>query len=301
MSAGSIEEYRAEQADWEVDERPEVDGIKPGLHFDLPNDDYHALTDWWSSTQLKKALPEHYQPGGSSEALSFGSLVHSVVLEPDSLDQYVPADADVIGIKADGTRAENPTMTKAWKSFVVEAEQDGKTVIAQADWDKAHRMRDSIAAHPVAASLLFDCDGTNEESAFWVDRAGIRHKARFDRRIPGAIIDLKTTSAKPGLRSLVRACIDYGYDLSAAHYLAVAAGLGLDASEFVHVWVGKVEPYRVTVTDLDPLFIQRGQVLRDLALERAQHRAEPYEGATDRLTLICPEWALPFDDEMEIA
>jgi hypothetical protein len=57
----------------------------------------------------------------------------------------------------------------------------------------------------------------------------------------------------------------------------------------------------VTVTELDELFIMRGRHLRDLALERAHNQAEPYEGASGRLTLLCPEWALPYDDEMEIA
>src|SRR5690606_29045840 len=113
--------------------------ITPGLH-DMSNEAYHALTDWASSSQLKALLPEQYKTGGSQEALDFGTLFHTAVLEPDDLAGYVALDAEKIGLKADGTPAQNPTMTQAWKRAVAEAEQDGKRVIAQADLDKALAM-----------------------------------------------------------------------------------------------------------------------------------------------------------------
>lgn len=271
-----------------------------GLHDDVPNDVYHAQTDWYGSTQLKTFLPEEYRPftGDTSPALAFGTLVHEVVLEPDQIGRYEPMDAAVIGVKSDGTPAQNPLMTTAWKRAVAEVEADGRTPVAQDDWDRAHAMRDALAAHPEAGPLLFGPGGTREESAFYVDLLGRRHKARFDRRIPGAIIDLKTTSAQPGAHSLGKAVVSYGYELAAAHYLEVAQGLGCDVDTFLHVWVEKVAPYRVTVTELDSYFLMRGLQLRDLALNRAHGLAEPYDGATGRLLLACPGWASPDDEEM---
>ena len=87
--------------------------IEPGLRTDLSNDEYHGLTEWLSSSQLKAALPEHYtKPAGDSPALAFGTFFHSLVLEPDTVsDLYVPLDAEKIGVKADGSPAQNPTMT----------------------------------------------------------------------------------------------------------------------------------------------------------------------------------------------
>src|SRR5690606_10954800 len=196
-----------------------------------------------------------------------------------------------IGVKADGTPAANPLMTAAWKRAAAEVETDGYTVIAKADLDRATAMVDAIHDHPVAHGLLFSDDGVSEESAFWVDGNGVQHKARFDRRIPGAIIDVKTTSAQPGAHSLTGAVLNYGYDVAAAHYLTVAVGLGLDVTDFIHVWVSKAAPYRVTVTELDHFFLQRGRELRSLALERAVGDADPYEGATERLLLTPPMWA----------
>lgn len=263
-----------------------------GLHPGLANDIYHAQTEWWSSTQLKRFWPEHYKAfSGNTDALAFGTLFHEVVLEPDNLDHYAVLDAEAIGVKSDGTPAANPLMTAAWKKAVAEAEQDDKTVVAQADWDRAQRMRDALMAHDTAPGLIWGSEGANEESAFWIDGDGRQHKARFDRRIPGAVIDLKSTSAKPGSDSLSRACIDYGYELSAAHYLAVAEGLALDVEAFVHVWVEKVEPFRVTVSDLPADFIARGHYLRDHALMRAAQQIDAYEGATGFITLELPRWA----------
>ena len=262
---------------------------EPGI-YEMSNKDYHSQAAWASSTGLKALLPERYKAGGSTEALGFGTLFHTAVLEPDNLAEYVALDAEKIGLKSDGTPALNPTMTAAWKRAVAEAEADGRTVIAQADLDLALRMRDAVYAHDTAGNLLRDIAGTYEESAF-AEVDGVPCRARFDKRIPGALLDLKSTSAKPGRESLTRAIVDYGYDLSAAHYLAVADALGLDAQAFALIFASKAEPYYVTVVDLDDSFLARGRALRAQAIERSQQRAEPYDGATGYLTLPCPKWA----------
>lgn len=280
--------------------------ITPGIRHDLDNDTYHGLTDWLSSTQLKAALPERYQPGGSQAALTFGSLFHAVVLEPDTLTNVTVLDAAAIAGNnpKTGKPYDAPHMTARYKAAVAEAEQDGLTVVTREDWDKAHAMRDAVVAHPEAGPLIYHDDAAYEESAFAIDDNGVKHKARFDCRIPGRIVDLKSTAAKPGADSLTRTVIDYGYDVSAAHYLAVAELLDLDATAFTLVFVTKTAPYRVTVADLDDLLLYRGHDLRNTAIQRlTQVDAEPYEGATGRLTLTCPPWAFPtdYDDEMEIA
>lgn len=266
----------------------------PGLYDDVKNEDYHAETDWASSTQLKLLLPEQFKAGGSPEALAFGNLFHTVVLEPDRVaSDYVALDAEKIGLKADGTPAQNPTATTAWKTAVSEAEKDGKIVVAQADMDRAYAMRDAILKHDTAPQLLFTGAGRSEVSAYAVDAQGNQHKARFDKLIPGAVVDLKSTSAKPGEDAIARAIIDYGYDLSAVHYLEVAQMLGLDVTTFAFVFVGKEPPYHVTVCDLDEAFLARGRALRDKAIARLLDPTEPsYQGATGFLTIYAPEWAL---------
>lgn len=268
---------------------------EPGIH-EMSNADYHAETDWLSSSMLKALLPERYKVGGSTEALEFGTLFHTAVLEPDDLDEYVALDAAKIGLKADGTVAANPTMTVAWKRAVAEAEQDGRKVIAQADLDQALAMREAVERHDVAAELLFHRPGTVEESAF-AEVDGVPCRARFDRRIPGVAIDLKSTSARPGPDSLARTVADYGYDLSAAHYLAVAEALNLDVQAFALVFVAKEPPHRVTVADLAGEWLTRGEALRQEAIRRhIDPTADPYPGARGFLTLPCPAWAVIRED-----
>lgn len=201
----------------------------PGFYDHLSNEDYHA-DDSISSTYLKGFLPEQFKSGaGNPEALTFGTLVHTAVLEPDNLDEYKVLDPYVIGVKADGTTASNPTSTAAWKRAVIDAEQENRTVITPAEWDRAHRMVDSLRKHGEARELLFETPGRNEVSAFAVDENGHRVRARFDRLLAGVGVDLKTTLAKPGERSLTKVVTDYLYDLSAAHYVDTAELLGDDS------------------------------------------------------------------------
>ena len=259
---------------------------------DMPNEAYHAEAEHLSSTRIKKALPEHYRDGDlNTAALDFGTLVHTVVLEPETLDQYTVLDAAKIGVKSDGTPAQSPTMTAAWKRAVAEANEVGLTVVAQADWDKAHRMAEAAKAHPEARELLYGSEGESEVSAFATDENGLKVKARFDRLNPGAIVDLKTTGARAGAASLRSVVANFLYDLSAYHYLEVARLCELDVDTFWFVFVSKDDKPLVTVAHLSDAFLERGRDLRSLALDRINGDAEPYEGATGRLTLHPPGWA----------
>ncbi len=263
--------------------------IKPGLHFDMPNKDYHDDTEWMSSSRIKTYLPEHYKPGGSQAALDFGTLVHAVVLEPDNLGHYRVLDAhEVAGLNPKtGKPYDKPEMTAKFKAAVAAAAEVGETIVSADDWDRAHAMRDACKNHPIASRLLFDEPGEAEVSAFWEAPDGTRHKARFDRLVPHVVVDLKTTSAKPAEWSLRHAVREYGYHLSAAHYLTVADGLELDVDTFAFVFVTKDEPHYVTVCELDIDLLGEGHRLRDQALDRIANptTTDAYPGATNILTL----------------
>ncbi len=265
------------------------------LAYDLPNADYQAEHDYLSSTRLKRLLPEHFKPAARSQAaLDEGQLFHTTVLQPELLPSF-HADNDItvldparIGVKADGKPADQPTATKAWKDAVVAEEREGRRVYTSGTWaemvDQADAMATALADHDLAAELLWKREGVNEVSAF-ADVDGVPCRARFDRLVDGIAIDLKTTIKQPGRRSLGYAIRDLGYDLAAAHYLAVADALELDVMAFVLIFVAKEDPHYVTVVELSDMTIQRGRDLRDLAIARHLGQVDAYEGATGFLTI----------------
>lgn len=251
-----------------------------GVHEDMSNTDYHALEEWVSSSQLKRFLPEFFKPFTSSarDALDFGTAVHTTVLgvgEP---------------------LVEVPFQTWAGK----EAKEQRETAYAaqsvpilSKDLGRIQAMADAVGAHFEAHRYLYELPGAPEVSVF-AEVDGVPSKCRFDRLLEGVAVDLKTTSAKPGAESLARAVIDYGYDLQAAHYLAVAETAGITVDRFVFVFVGKESPHHVSVVELDEQFLERGRVLRDLALQRLLHPqvVDPYPGATGVVELTPPRWAV---------
>lgn len=252
-----------------------------GIYTDMSNGSYHAQTDWVSSTQLKRLLPEFYPtPSAAASAVfDFGTAVHSRVLGGPSEPIQVVAAAN--------------WMSKAAKEERDAAYASGSIPILEKDMAVVEGIYDAVVSHSEAASLLLGPEGQSEVSVF-AEVDGVPSKARFDRIVGATAVDLKTTSAKPGSSSLSRAVIDYGYDTSAAHYLEVARAAGIDLERFVLVFVEKAEPYRVTVCELEPDFLERGYELRDQALQRLLHPTvvDAYPGASGRLSLSPPGWAL---------
>jgi len=236
---------------------------------DLDNDAYHADPDSLSASGAKVLLGKR-PPAPDSEALAFGRLVHTVILEPHKLDTYAVLNPAVIGVKVDGTPAENPTATRAWKDAVFKAERDGLTVIGPATLAKAQAMVAAVRNHPEAARLLAAATG-HEVSAYADHPSGARVRARFDLIGPGFIGDIKTCrDADP--ENFGRIVHGLMYHVSAANYTDIARANGLDVDRFDLICVEK-EPtpggdYRVSVLELHEDAIGRGRELMAEACTR---------------------------------
>lgn len=233
---------------------------KPGLVFDLDNDLYHAGKNSLSASSAKVLLGS--RPPTSFEALSFGSLVHSVLLEPEACDRrYVSLDANSIGVLKDGSPAANPKATSAWKAAVRDALKDGFEVVDPADWEQANRMADAVRGHKAAAELLAACPH-REVSAYAEFEPDVIVRGRFDLLGDNTIADFKTC-ADGDPDQFARIAYKYGYYLQAAAYqfLAEANGIETDGLRFI---LCEKEPtpggnYRVSVTRLDDLFVAKGR------------------------------------------
>lgn len=142
--------------------------MKPGIYYDISNEDYHggkgvsksqldylaecpALYKW-----VKNAPVDDDKTG----ALDIGTAFHCLLLEPDEFSKrfLVPKPIN--------------RMTKAGKEEYAEmikrADDLGQVLITAEENKKLLLMRDSALAHPIAKWLI-ECDGKTESSIYWRD------------------------------------------------------------------------------------------------------------------------------------
>lgn len=211
-----------------VAEYPAV--FEPGRYEGLPNEVYHAANGI-SSTQVKDArVSLMYYHGrhvsktirrDSSDALTFGSLVHTISLEPEKLhDEFavfpgVPSDAftNTDSLKAfireynaDKPKAEQLKLTGKKEElqeairavnpdaiFADEFEQQwresvaGKTILSSEQLELATAIQQAVFSNSDASSLLCNPERQSEVSYFGIDEeTGLEIRVRPD-------IELRTT------------------------------------------------------------------------------------------------------------
>jgi exodeoxyribonuclease VIII len=268
--------------------------MRPGIYHDIPNAEYHA-SPGASSTALKKLRqsPAHYraymaEQRKETDALRFGQLIHTAVLEPEKFDSTVAVGPDC---------AKN---RKEWKEFA--AEHEGMDLIKKSEAETIMAMVEQVHSHPKAKALLVPGAGQAEVSAYWTDeRSGEFGKCRPDFwRHDGIIIDYKsTTDASP--EAFAKAIWNYGYHISAGHYLdGCAAAIrqsGADIVEptsFVFIAQEKEPPYAVGVYLADYEMIQVGKMIaNDLMVKLSECKAANYWPAYSELIeeISLPRWA----------
>lgn len=246
----------------------------PSAHTNISNADYHGTCPGVSSSQLKTLIqqtPAHYKakyidggdPQPPTDAMNFGTLVHTLVLEPDQFESEF-----IIAPKVD-------RRTKAgkadWAAFQDEAR--GKLIVSEQDKLTASKVAEAIRAMPIMQAA-FQRDHQIEHSLFWEDPdTGLACKCRPDFASLPAIIDLKTTGdASPD--EFARSIFKFGYHLSAAHYIEGCNqvwGKGeVVAQHFILVCAEKaapyaVVPYSIAEQDLEIARRQRAKALQTLA------------------------------------
>ncbi|MEX9875770.1 PD-(D/E)XK nuclease-like domain-containing protein [Providencia rettgeri] len=197
----------------------------------LENETYHAA-DGYSSTQIRlvhndglsaldwyKNAPRKEQKEGS---LSFGTAVHTAILEPHNFaKEYVCAPEVDLRTK-DGKQE--------LADFEERAKTDGLTVLKKDDFEMVELMRDSTLAYPLIADLLQT--GEPELSIFYRTEGGLLLKIRPDwlglfAGVP-FILDVKTTD---DVLDFGKSVDKFGYHMQAAYYRIVASyvfGLDID-------------------------------------------------------------------------
>lgn len=271
---------------------------------DLAELDYHRDTEHLSASGAKVLLGKR-PPAQDSDALAFGRLVHTVILEPHRLDRYAVLNAEVIGVKADGSKADNPRNTKAWKDAVFEAERDGLTVIDGRTLAKAQAMADAVQNHPEAGRLL--AAATEHEVSMYAQHpTGAAVRGRLDLLGPDFVADVKTCrDGDP--ETFGKVANSLMYHVSAAVYIDLARANGIDVDRFDLICV-ETEPtpggdYRVSVLELHEDAIDKGRELMAEACSRWLANGRridlPHYG-DGRHVVDLPGWVYLNDNELEL-
>lgn len=199
-------------------------------------------------------------PPEPTPALTFGQVVHKLILQPDTFE-------DDFAILTDVDRRTR-VGKEAFEAFLNRLE--GRTAIIQSDYEKAQEMASAVFQNRLAASTLEDrhdiaiLSSQHEVPFFWTDPdTGEQCKCRcdaltvIDDRI--VIVDYKTAgSAKTDVFN--QSIYKYGYHLQAAMYSeGVMRAMELDyRPEFWFVVQEKTAPYAVNVVTIPETVMQAG-------------------------------------------
>lgn len=263
-----------------------IEGLQYGLFDDIPAEIYHgdrsAVSKHWldlierSPAHLRLHLDEPIEK--DSEALIFGGLLHTMILEPDLIDQEY-----IVSPKLD-------KRTKKGKEQFAEIEEkaNGRIIIVDHLFDKAKAMATAARNHSKAKKIL--ANGKAEVTKVWNDdESGEKCKARADWiHADCLLVDVKTTMDARHDK-FVRDLINYRYDVQSGHYTD-----GFEIDKFLFFVIEKEPPYGVSLFVADHEIIQRGKTIRDHNLmQYAQCRIKnEWPCYTNEIqTLNLPPWA----------
>lgn len=264
--------------------------LTPGLHAGVPEAAYradpglnasiikHGLGEGGSLAAMRWAMDN---PKPATDAMDMGTLLHALVLEPDTfLDRVAIWDGDKRG--------------KPFTEF--EAANAGRIIIKPAQHTALARMRDSIMDHPQARALVTG-KGMREATAIFNARAGLRGKARIDflNTEQDMLVDLKTARTCDPRAWTRTAAVPLKYDVQQAWYQAAFYAVLKRECRMAFVVVENCDRHRCRVFTLPPEPIDACLVaiapLLDQWAEALQSGVYPDLPINDPTEVEWPAWA----------
>lgn len=226
------------------------------MHLNQPASEYHADRGALSCSLLKPLLisPAHFKhsllsPHESSDAQDFGSLVHLLMLEPQSVGREVAVYPGVV-----------QSRDKQFSAFC--DENLDRMVFDEPTFSKARTLVDKVLSQKYKGRSLglFLEEAKTEISLYFTEPiSGIRLRVRPDIFHPEITFDLKTT--RHGSSSAFsRDALSLHYDLQAFMYTlgrSVFEGSTRPAP-FVFIAAETDEPHSVFVMDSGRDFLDNG-------------------------------------------
>lgn len=233
----------------------------------LTSDQYHSIKEAIGSSSLKVIVsesPREYKhqlsaPQESKSAFDLGHAMHSVVLEQST--NTFKCGPEV-----------SSKSTNVWKDAKKEAEAEGKLLLDPDQYATVLRGFDAFCEHPTAHKLVSQCQKI-EASGFYEDeKTGLWLKFRPDGycandTLGDYIFDYKTTRSL-SKRDCDNAILNYGYHISAAHYIAgIKALTGRAIKDYYLCFQKSSGSMDVRIIRLSDSDLMLGMEIREKALE----------------------------------
>lgn len=261
-----------------------------GLYHGIPAVDYHAIEALSASAaKLLLRSPAHYwaakhNPREPSTAMKRGTLVHSLILEPEKFEKEF-----AVAPKFD-------RRTTIGKQAAADFEQAnaGKIIVDEDQYELAKRV--SAAVHE-----RVDLSAGEAEVTMLSELYGVPCKARIDLLKGSTIYDIKTCQ-DAGPEAFSRQIAQFKYHLQAAHYAALYKEIvGWELEQFVFVAVETEAPFEVACYTLDAKALQSGRILMERAAKAYKIAMQPgakhgYPDGITELSLPSYAHAEPFTD-----
>ena len=274
------------------------------LPLTIAADDYHRLPGT-SNSRLSVLVDdprEYYYRFISGEYtekpqdyFDFGTAVHEVALMGDESRIVVPPDSV---LSASGSRA-----GKAWYAW--KAENDGKLILKQGEYNSVMRCVDGMRSHPIAGPLL-DSIGYAERPYQYDDERGLTVRCRPDKLVQwngkNVVLDIKTTNNTTA-RSFVKSVADFGYDRQEYIYRKVLANNDVRVDAFVFIAVKKEPPFTVDCYTICPAWVDLAGDVVERAMTDLARRLKENDwtvASTNSVVELSPPNWIKYRSEYEV-
>lgn len=266
-----------------------VDNIIPCV-LDISNEDYHShialsRSALWTFKDLPykywhKYLSGEYEGENATEAMILGSLLHTMILEPEKFDtEYVVM----------------PKMNRTTKQGKMDYEEflktaNGRTIVKDEHYQLGCKMLSSVYEDETARKILEGAE--KEKSIFFKDeKTGLLCKARPDAWNGIIIADIKTT-LDASYRAFQNDAYKNGYFLQAGMMYEATKAVGRPFKKFIFICVEKKPPYTMAMYMLDDEALQFGIDMFRKLLDRFAECKEKNEWPNYGVqTLMIPRYA----------
>lgn len=215
---------------------------------DLLMDDYRK-EEWVSNSfliEFDKSPAHAFTPKEPTDAMKFGTMLHTFILEPEIFDQnYFVSDKLHRGSK------EFKTLQEKYPQH---------EIIFSEDYAKLQTVRDNLWKKNINGVSLKDImqKSVKELSMFW-NQGGIKRKARIDayNKELNIALDLKKTSDASAFHWSIK---NYKYYRQAAWYSDALEQEFGKVPEFYLVVMEDTEPFGIKIFQLSTEYILSGQI-----------------------------------------